>query len=72
MLLDLNMPGVRGIDVLAEIIGARDMTVIILTGESKFGEISYALKLGARGVVTAPFPSKLGRGLLLRNLVNTA
>lgn len=52
VILDLNMPGVRGVDILADIIGSYDLTVIILTGENKFAEISYALKLGARGVVS--------------------
>ena len=51
VILDLNLPDVRGVNVLAEIVGSRDMTVIILTGESHYGEIDYALKLGARGVV---------------------
>src|SRR3546814_5700999 len=32
VILDLNMPDVRGINILAEIVGSRDMTVIILTG----------------------------------------
>ena len=49
VILDLNMPDVRGINILAEIVGSRDMTVIILTGESGYGEVDYALKLGARG-----------------------
>lgn len=52
VILDLNLPNVRGVDVLAEIVGSHDMTVIILTGERHFGEIGYALKLGARGVVS--------------------
>lgn len=56
VILDLNMPDVRGVNVLAEIIGSRDMTVIILTGESQFNEIDYALKLGARGVVSKADP----------------
>jgi len=51
VILDLNMPDVRGVNVLADIVGSRDMTVIILTGESQYGEIDYALKLGARAVV---------------------
>src|SRR3546814_6309959 len=51
VILDLNMPDLRGVNVLAEIVGSRDMTVIILTGESHYGEIDYALKLGARAVV---------------------
>lgn len=52
VILDLNLPDVRGINVLAEIVGSRDMTVIILTGETVPGEIDYALKLGARAVVS--------------------
>ncbi len=56
VILDLNMPDVRGVNVLAEIVGSRDMTVIILTGESHFQEIDYALKLGARGVVSKADP----------------
>ena len=57
VLLDLNMPDVRGINILAEIVGSRDMTVIILTGESGYGEVDYALKLGARAAVSKADPS---------------
>ena len=56
VVLDLNMPDVKGINILAEIIGSRDMTVIILTGETRLGEIDYALKLGARAVVSKADP----------------
>lgn len=60
VLLDLNMPDVRGVNVLADIVGAHDMTVIILTGETQFAEVDYALKLGARGVVSkADAPSEI-------------
>lgn len=52
VILDLNMPDVKGINILAEIVGSRDMTVIILTGENSYAEIDYALKLGARAVVS--------------------
>lgn len=56
VILDLNLPDVRGINVLAEIVGSRDMTVIILTGETVLSEIDYALKLGARAVVSKADP----------------
>lgn len=56
VVLDLNMPDIRGVNILAEIVGSRDMTVVILTGESQFGEIDYALKLGARAVVSKGDP----------------
>ncbi|NYF33384.1 MULTISPECIES: response regulator transcription factor [Sphingopyxis] len=52
VILDLNLPDVRGINVLAEIVGSRDMTVIILTGETHVNEIHSALKLGARAIVS--------------------
>lgn len=51
VILDLNMPDARGVNVLADIVGARDMTVIILTGETHRADIDYALRLGARAVV---------------------
>ena len=38
VILDLNLPDVRGINVLAEIVGSRDMTVIILTGETHLND----------------------------------
>ena len=56
VILDLNLPDVRGINVLAEIVGSRDMTVIILTGETNLAEIHSALKLGARAVVSKSDP----------------
>lgn len=56
VILDLNLPDVRGINVLAEIVGSRDMTVIILTGDTLLAEIDYALKLGARAVVSKADP----------------
>ncbi|WP_374408637.1 response regulator [Pelagerythrobacter sp.] len=58
VILDLNMPDVRGVNVLAEIVGSNDMTVVVLTGESQLGEIDYAIKLGARGVVSKADPPR--------------
>src|SRR3546814_11210578 len=46
VILDLNMPDVRGVNVLAEIVGSRDMHVIILTGASHYCAIAYALTSG--------------------------
>jgi DNA-binding NarL/FixJ family response regulator len=56
VILDLNLPDVRGVNVLAEIVGSRDMTVIVLTGETHVAEIHSALKLGARAVVSKGDP----------------
>lgn len=52
VILDLNLPDIRGIHVLAEIVGSRDMTVVVLTGIAACTEVEYALKLGARGLVS--------------------
>lgn len=56
VILDLNLPDVRGVNVLAEIVGSRDMTVIVLTGETNIAEIHSALKLGARAIVAKADP----------------
>lgn len=56
VILDLNLPDVQGINVLAEIVGSRDMTVIILTGETRLNDIQLALKLGARAIVSKGDP----------------
>ena len=56
VILDLNLPDVRGVNVLAEIVGSRDMTVIVLTGETNLAEIHSALKLGARAIVAKADP----------------
>ena len=57
IILDLNLPDIRGVSVLAEIIGSRDMTVVVLTGESNVTEIDFALKLGARAAVSKSEPA---------------
>lgn len=60
ILLDLDMPDVRGVDLLADIVGAHDVAVIILTAYTKYDEVDYALKLGARGAVSkADAPSEI-------------
>ena len=56
VILDLNLPDVRGVNVLAEIVGSRDMTVIVLTGETNIAEVHSALKLGARAIVAKADP----------------
>src|SRR3546814_20641787 len=52
VILDLNLPDVRGINVLEEIVGSRDMTVIIMTGATHVTGIHSAMKLGARADVS--------------------
>lgn len=57
VILDLNMPDLRGVSVLAEIIGSHDMAVVVLTGDNNNTEIEVALKLGARAVVSKSEPT---------------
>lgn len=65
VLLDVNMPGKSGLDVLAEI---RDdprlaaVPVIVLTAAGQRTYAERAAALGARGFLTKPFsPKKLAR-----------
>ena len=51
IILDLNLPDGNGADILAELIGAYDLTVIIMTGEANAKNISLCLNLGVRGIV---------------------
>jgi DNA-binding response OmpR family regulator len=56
MLLDMSMPGMTGLEVLA---AAREtvagMTVIMLTGENDIDLAKRALALGAAEYITKPF-----------------
>jgi len=52
ILLDLGLPDISGLDLLTELIGRKDMTVIIITGESKAHKFEHALNMGARAIVS--------------------
>ena len=52
ILLDLNLPDTSGINILAELIGAYDMTVVILTGEVNYKNIRLCLNMGVHGIVS--------------------
>ncbi len=54
--LDLNMPGLSGIEVLKEIKQLRPETeVIVITGYGSFGNTSEAIRLGAGNFISKPF-----------------
>ena len=56
MLLDMVMPGMGGLEVLAAARGAAaPMTIIMLTGENDVELAKRALELGAAEYVTKPF-----------------
>jgi CheY-like chemotaxis protein len=59
MLLDLNMPGVDGAQVLAEVkadAALRKIPVIVLTSTDDPGEVESAYDLGCNAYVTKPVP----------------
>jgi CheY-like chemotaxis protein len=65
VLLDLNMPGMNGIDVMEA--ARRDarfahIAFVVLTAAGQVGQVERARELGAAAVVTKPFsPKKLYR-----------
>jgi CheY-like chemotaxis protein len=65
VLIDLNMPGMTGIDVMEAV--RRDarfahMAFVVLTAAGQVGQVERARELGAAAVVTKPFsPKKLYR-----------
>lgn len=65
VLLDLNMPGMSGVEVLAALradAALREIPVMVLTAAGQAGQVERARELGAQAIVTKPFsPKKLYR-----------
>jgi CheY-like chemotaxis protein len=65
VLLDLNMPGMSGLDFLAVV--SKDaryaaVPMVVLTAAGQIGQVEQARQLGAAAIVTKPFsPKKLYR-----------
>lgn len=51
ILLDLNLPDINGMNLLAELVSTHYVTVIILTGENDAALYKMGLRLGARAIV---------------------
>ena len=59
MVLDLNMPGFSGLDVLKELQGRNaECEVVVLTGEATVEAAVEAMKLGVREFLTKPISLK--------------
>lgn len=58
ILLDINLPDICGTSLLAELVGVFDMTTIILTGETSIKDMDFALKMGARAIVSKSDPAR--------------
>jgi two-component system nitrate/nitrite response regulator NarL len=56
VLLDINLPDVSGLDVLIELVAVDGVAVIMLTGENHAQDLSFALKMGAHGLVSKSDP----------------
>lgn len=65
VLLDLNMPGMTGVEVLAEMRKHEryaHLVTIVLTAAGEIGQVERVRELGATAIVTKPFsPKKLHR-----------
>jgi two-component system, OmpR family, phosphate regulon response regulator PhoB len=55
VLLDLAMPGMGGLEVLAQIRRTDDLPVIVLSGRREESERVYALEMGADDYIVKPF-----------------
>lgn len=51
VLLDLHLPDVNGLDLLAEILTRADVPVLIVTGENDSGTAARAIELGAQDYI---------------------
>jgi len=56
VLLDINLPDISGLDVLIELVAVTEAAVIILSGENRAQDLSFALKMGAHGLVSKSDP----------------
>lgn len=66
ILLDLNMPGMNGFQVMEQLAGLQDLMappIVILTAQNQQDSLLLALQYGARDYVTKPFDR---RELLMR------
>lgn len=57
VILDLNLPDVNGTNLLIELVGRFDTTVVVMTGELDPGTIRAARAMGARAIVSKADPS---------------
>lgn len=73
--LDVNMPGMTGIDVLKNIRSSYpDVRVVMISGDSTMGTVREAVGLGAMGYIIKPFTGgRVGSSLLavMRTPVDT-
>lgn len=54
-LVDLNMPGMDGLEVVVDLRGRYDMGLLVVSGRSNEGDRVIALEMGADDYVSKPF-----------------
>lgn len=59
MILDVRLPDMNGLSLLAELVDVHQMPVLILTGQDDPRDFTFALRMGARGVVRKNDPSSI-------------
>lgn len=57
LILDVRLPDMNGMSLLAELVDVHQMPVVILTGQDDPRDFAFALRMGARGVVRKNDPS---------------
>jgi len=57
IILDLGLPDVHGLAVLAELVAVHDATVVVLSGEGRASDFAAAMNFGARAVVSKADPT---------------
>lgn len=67
VLLDLELPDLNGLSILAELVAVHDATVVVLSGSDDAMSFKTAMKLGARAVV-----SKRDRSAVILTALETA
>ena len=57
LILDVRLPDMNGMSLLAELVDVHQISVLILTGQDDPRDFAFALRMGARGVVRKNDPS---------------
>ncbi|MEP2988559.1 MAG: response regulator transcription factor [Parasphingorhabdus sp.] len=59
LILDIRLPDMNGMSLLAELVDVHQIPVLILSGQDDPRDFAFALRMGARGVVRKNDPSSV-------------
>lgn len=59
LILDIHLPDMNGMSLLAELVDVHQIRVLILTGQDDPRDFAFALRMGARGIVRKNDPSSV-------------